>query len=125
MAESILVAETFTFADSDGNSLSKLAKLDTCVTVVDSYNFLLDFNSKDSLVDRGQVATETDERTVTDLLVDQIEFADVIILNKTDLVTTDQLVTLENIIKKLNPEVTLINLKNIIKYKYLVKNCKV
>jgi G3E family GTPase len=105
IGEPLQVAETFTFADSKGNSLSKLATLDTCVTVLDCFNFFSNYSSLETLKDRGQAATEIDERTVVDLLVDQIEFADVIILNKTDLVKESELQTVENIVKRLNPGV--------------------
>ena len=105
IGEPLQVAETFTFEDSEGNSLSKLATLDTCVTVLDCFNFFKDYSTLETLRDRGQAATKADERTVVDLLVDQIEFADVIILNKTDMVTEIELNKVESIIKRLNPDV--------------------
>lgn len=108
ISEPMPVAETFTFEDVDGNSLSKLAKLDACVTVIDCYNWLKDYNSNDSLQDRGQAAMKTDERNVTDLLIDQVEFANIIILNKVDLVSPQEVSELEGIIKKLNPEAKII-----------------
>ena len=89
ISEPLPVAETFTFADEQGRSLNDLARLDTMVTVVDAFNFIRDFGSADSLIDRQQSRDDEDDRCVVDLLVDQIEFADVIILNKTDLVTVN------------------------------------
>ena len=108
ISEPLPVAETFTFADEEGRSLNDLARLDTMVTVVDAFNFLRDFGSPDSLVDRQQSRNEQDDRCVVDLLVDQIEFADVILLNKTDLVTREELAQVTGIIKGLNPQAELI-----------------
>ena len=104
------MAETFTFADEEGRSLNDLARLDTMVTMVDVFNFLRDFGSSDSLVDRRQARDEQDDRCVVDLLVDQIEFADVIVLNKTDLVGDEDLKRVTAIIKGLNPEAELVYL---------------
>lgn len=109
ISEPLQVAETFTFADSEGNSLSNLAQLDTCVTVVDCFNWLKDYNSKDSLQNRGQATSPKDSRNVTDLLIEQVEFANVIILNKIDLVSKDELKQLEGIMKKLNPDSKIIH----------------
>lgn len=109
ISEPLPVAETFTFADEEGRSLNDLARLDTMVTMVDAFNFLRDFSTPDSLVDRLQARDEEDDRCVVDLLVDQIEFADVIILNKTDLVTREQLERVTAIIKGLNPQAELVN----------------
>jgi G3E family GTPase len=86
IAEPLPVAETFTFADEEGRSLSDVARLDTMVTVVDALNFLRDYGSPESLVDRRQARDEGDDRCVVDLLVDQVEFADVVVVNKLDLV---------------------------------------
>lgn len=108
ISEPLPVAETFTFSDERGRSLNDLARLDTMVTVVDAFNFLRDFGSSDSLVDRHQSRDEQDERCVVDLLVDQIEFADVILLNKTDLVNGEQLGLVTGIIKGLNPQAELV-----------------
>jgi G3E family GTPase len=80
------VAATFAFARDDGAALGEIARLDTMVTVVDAANFLPELTSGDELVERGLDQYEDDERTVSDLLMDQIEFADVIVLNKLDLV---------------------------------------
>ncbi|MEM7158569.1 MAG: zinc metallochaperone GTPase ZigA [Myxococcota bacterium] len=103
ISEPIPVAQTFTFEDEDGVSLSHVSRLDTMVTVVDSASFLRDYDAADSLKDRGESLGEEDHRTVTDLLIDQIEFADVIVLNKLDLVTKEQALEVEAIVKALNP----------------------
>jgi G3E family GTPase len=102
ISEPLPVAQTFVFENEYGESLSKVAKLDTMVTVVDAFNFLNDFGSVEELKERGQALGEEDERTIVDLLVDQVEFADVIVLNKTDLVTSEQLAKVEATIKALN-----------------------
>lgn len=86
ISEPLPVAETFTFADEDGVSLSDVATLDTMVTVVDAVNFLKDYEQAQSLQEKGESLGEEDERSVADLLVDQVEFADVILISKTDLV---------------------------------------
>jgi G3E family GTPase len=85
ISEPLPVAETFTFADENGVSLSDVAKLDTMVTVVDAVNFLRDYEQAQFLQDTGESLGEDDERSVADLLVDQVEFADVILISKTDL----------------------------------------
>ena len=103
ISEPLPVAETFTFEDEDGNSLSQLADLDTMVTVVDAGNFMKDFGSWDDLTDRRIGINDEDDRNIVDLLVDQIEFANVIVINKTDLVSPYDLEQLEQIIKRLNP----------------------
>ena len=103
ISEPIPVAQTFTFEDEDGVSLSQVSRLDTMVTVVDAANFLRDYNEAEALQDRGESLGEEDQRTVTDLLIDQIEFADVIVLNKLDLVSKEQSLEVEAIIKALNP----------------------
>ena len=87
ISEPLPVAETFTFADEDGVSLSDVAKLDTMVTVVDAVNFLKDYEEAKYLQETGESLGEDDERSVADLLVDQIEFADLILISKTDLVS--------------------------------------
>lgn len=102
ISEPLPVAETFTFEDEDGVSLSDVATLDTMVTVVDAFNFLKDYSSQDFLHQRGESAGEGDERTVVDLLIEQVEFADVIILNKADLVSPAELQQLTGIIKMFN-----------------------
>ncbi|MEM9293476.1 MAG: zinc metallochaperone GTPase ZigA [Acidobacteriota bacterium] len=103
ISEPIPVAQTFTFEDQDGVSLAHISRLDTMVTVVDAANFLRDYNAAEALQDRGEALGEEDERTVTDLLIDQIEFADVIVLNKLDLVTEEQGLEVKAIIAALNP----------------------
>ncbi len=103
ISEPLPVAETFTFEDTDGVSLSHLARLDTMVTVVDAFNFLRDYGSEDDLQDRGQSLGDADDRTVVDLLIDQIEFCDVIVVNKADLVEPDDVTRLMSILQALNP----------------------
>ena len=103
ISEPIPVAQTFTFEDEEGVSLSHVSRLDTMVTVVDAANFLHDYNEAEALKERGEELGEEDNRTVTDLLIDQIEFADVIVLNKLDLVNNEQASEVEAIIKALNP----------------------
>lgn len=88
ISEPLPVAETFTFRDEEDNSLADIADLDTMVTVVDAVNFPVDLDIADRLQDRGESLGEEDMRTVSDLLIDQVEFADVIIINKVDLVTS-------------------------------------
>jgi G3E family GTPase len=104
ISEPLPVAETFTFEDEEGNSLSGVARLDTMVTVVDAARFLDDYHSPDSLLDRKQALGEEDERQVVDLLIDQIEFADVIVVNKVDLLPIKRLERLEACLKSLNPK---------------------
>lgn len=103
ISEPLPVAETFTFEDESGVSLSEFARLDTMVTVVDAYNFLNDYSSLDSLTSRGESLGEDDERNVVDLLIDQIEFCDVIILNKVDLINREEKEKLFGILHSLNP----------------------
>ena len=103
ISEPIPVAQTFTFEDESGVSLSQVSRLDTMVTVVDAANFLKDYNEAEALKARGESLGEDDHRTVTDLLIDQIEFADVIVLNKIDLVTDQQAREVEAIANALNP----------------------
>lgn len=103
ISEPLPVAETFTFEGEDGRSLGEAARLDTMVTVVDAYNFLRDYGSRDSLLERGEFAGEGDERTVVDLLIEQIEFCDVLVLNKVDLVNAQDRERLAAILHQLNP----------------------
>lgn len=103
ISEPLPVAETFTFEGADGRSLGEVARLDTMVTVVDAFNFLHDYGSRDSLQRRGESLGEQDARTVVDLLVEQIEFCDVIVLNKLDLVDAEQRQRLMAILRGLNP----------------------
>ena len=104
ISEPLPVAETFTFEDENGKSLSEFARLDTMVTVVDSYNFFNDFYSKEYLKQRGESLGENDERTIVNLLVDQIEFSNVVILNKVDSVKKEDLIKIRGIIKNLNAD---------------------
>ena len=103
ISEPLPVAETFTFAGEDGKSLADVARLDTMVTVVDAFNFLRDYGSADSLGQRGQSLGDEDTRTVVDLLIEQIEFCDVLVVNKTDLVTREERERLMAILHRLNP----------------------
>ena len=112
ISEPLPVAETFTFSDEDGVSLSDIATLDTMVTVVDAVNFLKDYDQAKYLQEAGESLGEDDERSVADLLVDQVEFADVILINKTDLVQADELERLKAIIKVLNTHAKIISIKN-------------
>ncbi|TCR83846.1 GTP-binding protein [Rhizobium sp. BK376] len=108
IAEPLPVATTFEFRDENGDSLSDVAKLDTMVTVVDAANLLADYGSTDFLADRGETAGEGDVRTIIDLLVEQIEFADVVILNKIGTATSEQRDAARKIIVGLNPDARLI-----------------
>ncbi|MFS2205443.1 zinc metallochaperone GTPase ZigA [Variovorax sp. Varisp36] len=103
ISEPLPVAETFTFAGEDGKSLADVARLDTMVTVVDAFNFLRDYGSADSLGQRGQSLGDEDTRTVVDLLIEQIEFCDVLVVNKTDLVAREERERLMAILHRLNP----------------------
>lgn len=102
ISEPLPVAETFTFADEDGVSLSQVADLDTMVTVVDAVNFMKDYEEAKYLQETGESLGEEDERSVADLLIEQVEFADVILISKTDLVDEDQLQRLTAILRTLN-----------------------
>jgi G3E family GTPase len=98
------VAQTFSFVSEESNiDLSRFAYIDTMVTVVDSFNFFRDFCSSERLLDRELTNMEGDHRTIVNLLVEQVEFANVIVLNKTDLATPEMLGTLEGTLRKLNP----------------------
>jgi G3E family GTPase len=107
ISEPMPVAETFTFMDESGHSLSDVAQLDTMVTVVDARNFLDDYYSAEELRDREQALSEADSRTIVDLLTDQIEFANVILINKVDAVTADELDAVRGIVRALNPKAVL------------------
>ena len=102
ISEPLPVAETFTFEDDEGTSLSQVAKLDTMVTVVDAVNFLNDYEEAKSLQEAGESLGEEDERSVSDLLVDQVEFADVILISKTDMVSEEDIANLTAILTALN-----------------------
>ena len=104
ISEPIPVAQTFSFIDeASGIDLSRFSQLDTMVTVVDAYNFYKDFGSAEKLADRNMVDDAVDKRTIVNLLTDQIEFANVILLNKADLVSESDLKVLKALIAKLNP----------------------
>jgi G3E family GTPase len=112
ISEPLPVAETFTFADENGVSLSDNATLDTMVTVVDALNFLDDYDQAKSLQDVGESLGEDDERSVADLLVEQVEFADVLLISKIDLVSDEDLDRLVSILKTLNTEAAIIPIEN-------------
>ncbi|MBB2482940.1 GTP-binding protein [Bacillus sp. APMAM] len=113
ISEPVPVAQTFSYIDEElGIDLTNLCKLDTMVTVVDVNRFWKDFSSGDSLLDRLQNVSEGDERTVADLLIDQIEFCDVLIMNKCDLLENDQLEQLEHFLRKLQPEAKLLRIEH-------------
>ena len=104
ISEPIPVAQTFTYIDESlGINLTEYCRLDTMVTVVDAKRFWHDFSSGESLIDRKQEADESDTREVVDLLIDQIEFANVLVLNKIDLVDKESVLELKGVLQKLNP----------------------
>jgi G3E family GTPase len=102
ISEPLPVAETFTFRDEAGQSLADLARLDTMVTVVDGVNFLLDYQAAESLDSRGETLGDEDERSITDLLIEQIEFADVILISKIDLISSSERQELIAVLQRLN-----------------------
>jgi len=108
IAEPLPIAATFDFRDENDMSLSDIARLDTMVTVVDAINLMKDFGSQDFLKDRGETAGEADERTLVDLLVDQIEFADVIVVNKIGDVTAEQRDLVSKVVRSLNPDARIV-----------------
>ncbi|WP_431191917.1 zinc metallochaperone GTPase ZigA [Pseudomonas halotolerans] len=108
ISEPLPVAETFTFRDEQGRSLADVARLDTMVTVVDGVNFLLDFQAAESLASRGETLGEEDERSITDLLIEQIEFADVILISKIDLIGRHEREELIAILERLNAQAHII-----------------
>lgn len=109
ISEPIPVAQTFTYVNEAlGIDLSKICRLDTMVTVVDANAFWRDFTSGETLLDRREAATEADEREIADLLIDQIEFANVLLLNKTDLVPTEKMGELKGMLLALNPDAKVI-----------------
>jgi G3E family GTPase len=103
IAEPMPIAETFTMIDEEGVSLSEVARLDTMVTVVDALNFLRDYESPDALAERGLAVNETDDRNLVELLIEQVEFCDVLVVNKADLVDAEALGRLQRILARLNP----------------------
>ena len=121
ISEPLPVAETFTFQDNTGNSLSNFARLDTMVTVVDGLNFLRDYNmsslggeyaSIETLGEKNIGVTEKDERTVVHLLTDQVEFSNVILLNKTDLLTKEEISNLHGVLHHINPKAKIYETQN-------------
>lgn len=103
------MAQAFWFeSDELEVNLSDVCQLDTMVTVIDALNFLKDFGSADTIASRKMNDEENDERTIVNLLTDQVEFADVILINKTDLISKEELNLLKGMITKLNPQATLI-----------------
>ncbi|MCM3701638.1 GTP-binding protein [Paenibacillus macerans] len=109
IGEPLPVAQTFTYVDEEqGIDLTKLTRLDCMVTVVDAYHFWQDYNSRETLRDRNQEAGEGDIRGVVHLLIDQVEFCDVLIINKCDLVSEDELVKLEKALRSLQPRAKII-----------------
>ncbi|RWH90697.1 MAG: GTP-binding protein [Mesorhizobium sp.] len=108
IAEPLPVATTFDFRDENGESLSDVARLDTMVTVVDAANLLKDYSSQDFLRDRGETAGDGDDRALVDLLVEQIEFADVVVLNKVSDASANDLDLARKIVRSLNPDAALI-----------------
>jgi G3E family GTPase len=112
ISEPLPVAETFTFDDEHGVSLSQVARLDTMVTVVDAVNFLQDYEEAQSLQERGESLGEDDERSVADLLIEQVEFADVILISKTDLIDASALGQLTGILRSLNTRARIEPIRN-------------
>ena len=111
ISEPLPVATTFDFRDEKGKSLSDVSILDTMVTVVDSANFIKNYSSTDFLKDKGESLGNEDERTLVDLLVEQVEFANVILLNKIDLISDNELKIVEGIIRGLNAKAKIIKTK--------------
>jgi G3E family GTPase len=103
ISEPMPVAETFTFTDEEGRSLSTVAELDSLVTLVDCENFLRDYETFDDLVDRKLGVSDDDHRNIVDLLIDQIEFATVIVLNKADRIEAEEMEELKRFVHHLNP----------------------
>ncbi|MCW4150983.1 zinc metallochaperone GTPase ZigA [Halomonas sp. 18H] len=112
ISEPLPVAETFTFEDEQGRSLSEVARLDTLVTVVDGVNFLSQYRQADSLQAAGQSLGEDDERNLADLLVDQVEFCDVLLISKADLLDEAQLKELQAVLSALNPAAELMTMRH-------------
>ncbi|CAG9175847.1 zinc metallochaperone GTPase ZigA [Cupriavidus respiraculi] len=108
VAEPLPIAETFTFEDEHGQALDAVARLDTMVTVVDAAHFLRDYSDADFLRERGQARDDEDDRTVVDLLIEQVEFCDVIVLNKLDLIDEDARARLTTLLHALNPRADIV-----------------
>ncbi|WP_333607441.1 zinc metallochaperone GTPase ZigA [Arsukibacterium sp.] len=109
ISEPLPIAETFTFEHEDGQRLADIARLDTLVTVVDAVNFLADFEAAQHLAERGESLGEEDERSVADLLIEQVEFCDVLVVSKADLVSSTQLQRLSAILRSLNSRARIIH----------------
>lgn len=110
ISEPLPVAETFTFRDDSGQSLADIARLDTMVTVVDGVNFLQDYQAAESLQSRAQSLDDDDERSITDLLIEQIEFSDVILISKIDLISSAERLELMAILERLNAQAEIISM---------------
>lgn len=109
ISEPLPIAQTFCYQDeNNGIDLSRISRLDTLVTVVDAYNFIKDYSSIDTLRDRDLTDMQDDRRTIVNLLTDQVEFANVILLNKTDLIPAEQLSVLRSLLRKLNADARII-----------------
>jgi G3E family GTPase len=108
IGEPMPVASTFSFRDDHGGSLQDVARLDTMLTVVDASSFLREYSSTDDLLGRGIAAGPQDVRTLVDLLVDQVEFANVLVISKADLVSTEELARLHGILHHLNPSARIV-----------------
>lgn len=108
ISEPLPVAATFSFRDEEGMSLGDVARLDTMVTVVDALNLLADYSSQDLLADRGETTGEGDTRSLVSLLVEQIEFADVVIVNKASAVSPDQLAIVKQVVASLNADARIV-----------------
>lgn len=112
ISEPMPVAATFSWEFEDGSSLAQLAALDTMVTLVDASTFLPELARGDALADRQLAAADGDARSIADLLVDQVEFADVLLLNKTDLVSEGAANTVEAMLRRLNPTARILRTVN-------------
>ena len=112
ISEPLPVAETFTFEDQEGQSLSDISNLDTMVTVVDGFNFFNDYYEALDLKEKGESLGEEDDRSVTDLLIDQIEFANIILISKTDLISKSELKKLLSVLNTLNRDAKILPIKN-------------
>jgi G3E family GTPase len=108
ISEPLPVAQTFTFADENCRSLQEFTRLDTMLTVIDAGNFLIRFRGFDTLKERNLALGEDDDRTLADLFIDQVEFANLIVINKTDLVSVEERDELHAILHKLNPGASII-----------------
>lgn len=111
ISEPLPIAETFTFEDDEGQSLAQIARLDTLVTVVDGVNFLEDYSASVSLQDIGESLGEDDERNLAELLIDQIEFCDLLLISKTDLISAEKLRELSDVLQRLNPAAEIIPMR--------------